>query len=87
MKQKCDSCNSCGMPLENKEDFALGDLSSDYCKYCVDATGQLLPYETILKSNAHYYQESQGITEQAALNMAQDLLKTMPAWKHIMDLR
>lgn len=83
MKQKCESCNSCGMPLENKEDFALGNEESVYCKYCVDKKGELLSYETILKNNAHYYQESQGLTEQAAIKMAKDLLKTMPAWKSI----
>lgn len=83
MKPKCESCNSCGMPLENKEDFAMGDTSSAYCKYCVDTKGQLLPYESILKANAQYFQESQGLTEQAAIKMTKDLLKTMPAWKNI----
>ncbi|MCC7404065.1 MAG: zinc ribbon domain-containing protein [Bdellovibrionales bacterium] len=83
MKPKCESCNSCGMPLESKEDFALGDTSSVYCKYCVDNVGQLLPYDTILKNNAHYYKESQGLTEQAATKMAKDLLKTLPAWKNV----
>lgn len=83
MKPKCKSCNSCGMPLESKEDFALGDAQSDFCKYCVDAKGKLLPYDTILENNAHYYKESQGLTEQAAIKMAKDLLKTMPAWKSV----
>ncbi len=83
MKPKCESCNSCGMPLEKKEDFALGDTSSSYCHYCVDKQGSLLPYETILKANANYYQESQGITEQAANKLAKDLLKSMPAWKNV----
>lgn len=82
MKPKCESCNSCGMPLENKTDFALGDTSSTYCKYCVDTKGGLLPYATILKNNADYYQESQGLTEQAATKMAKDLLLSMPAWKN-----
>jgi len=81
MKQKCTSCNSCGMPLKNKEDFALGNSASTLCRYCVDETGTLLPYDIILKNNAHYYSESQGLTEQAAKKMAADLLKTMPAWK------
>jgi len=81
MNPKCESCNSCGMPLENKEDFALADTSAIYCKYCVNEVGQLLPYTEILKNNAHYYKESQGITEQAATKMAKDLLQSMPAWK------
>ncbi len=81
MKPRCESCNSCGMPLQTEEDFALGDITAIYCKHCVDPNGQLLPYEKILHSNAHYYQESQGLTEQAALKMTRDLLVTMPAWK------
>ena len=82
MKQKCESCNSCGMPLEKKEDFAMGNLESQFCTYCVDKKGELLPYQTILENNAHYYKESQGLTEQAATKMAKDLLVTMPAWKN-----
>jgi len=71
------------MPLEKKEDYALGDLNAKYCSYCVDKAGQLLPFEKILDSNAHYYKESQGLTEQAATKMARDLLYGQPAWKHL----
>lgn len=81
MKTKCQSCSSCGMPLENAEDYSLGDVTSSYCRYCTDATGQLFPFEQILKNNADYFQESQGITAPAALKMATDLLKNQPAWK------
>lgn len=81
MKKRCESCNSCGMPLENDADFALGDPHSSFCKYCVDQKGALLPYDTVVKSNAHYYKESQGISDEAATKMAKDLLKTMPAWR------
>ena len=83
MKQKCASCHSCGMPLENQEDFALGDISSAYCKYCVDKMGALLPYETVLQNNAQYYKESQGLTDQAAVKMAKDLMVALPAWKNV----
>ncbi len=81
MKPKCQSCASCGMPLENAEDFALGDTASSYCQYCTDKKGMLLPYEKILKANQDYFKESQGLTETAALKMATDLLKSQPAWK------
>lgn len=83
MKPKCKSCSSCGMPLEKPEDFALGDAKSDYCRYCTDSTGKLLPYETVLKANSDYFQESQGLTQSAALKMAKDLLHSQPAWKHL----
>ncbi len=83
MKPRCQSCNSCGMPLEKKDDFALGDTAAIYCAYCTDTQGKLLPYEQILKANTDYLKESQGLTDQAALKMAKDLLKEQPAWKHI----
>lgn len=83
MKPRCESCNSCGMPLEKKEDYALSDTSAVYCTYCTDKKGELLPYEVILKNNTDYLKESQGLTDKAALKMAQDLLKEQPAWKHI----
>jgi hypothetical protein len=83
MKEKCQSCASCGMPLEKSEDYALGDTSQAYCVYCTDAKGQLLPFEKILKANANYYVESQGITPDAAMKMATDLLKNQPAWKNL----
>ena len=83
MKPKCKSCSSCGMPIENPKDFSLGDTSSDYCRYCTDKSGKLLPYEKILKANADYFKESQGLTNEAAHKMATDLLKSQPAWKNV----
>ena len=83
MSNKCPSCASCGMPMEKPEDFALSNISSIYCKYCTDSSGQLLPFEEILKMNADSFQESQGLTEMAAIKMATDLLKSQPAWKNL----
>ncbi|MGZ3749194.1 MAG: zinc ribbon domain-containing protein [Pseudobdellovibrionaceae bacterium] len=83
MNQKCKSCSSCGMPMENQEDFALGNSKSEFCKYCTDENGQLLSFEKILQANAGYFKESQGLADQAALKMATDLLKAQPAWKNM----
>lgn len=79
--KRCESCNSCGMPLVNDEDFALGDTGAEFCKYCVDEKGKLLPFEKIFEANKGYFQESQGLTDAAAAKMTNDLLKKMPAWK------
>lgn len=81
MKPKCESCNSCGMAMEKTDDYALGDSSAVYCRYCTDKAGRLLPFEDILKANAGYLKESQGISEQASLKLATDLLRGQPAWK------
>ena len=80
--EKCPSCSSCGMPMEKTEDFALANSASVFCRYCADDTGKLLPFEQILKSNSDYFKESQGLSEQAAMKMASDLLKSQPAWKN-----
>jgi hypothetical protein len=67
--------------MEKLEDFALQNTTSDYCKYCTDEQGKLLPWEKILNANADYFKESQGITEAASVKMATDLLRAQPAWK------
>ncbi len=81
MQTKCDSCGSCGMPLEKPEDHALGDISNSYCVHCADHNGKLLPYDTVLKSNIQYFIDSQGLDEAAATKMAKEFLLDMPAWK------
>ena len=81
MAEKCVSCGSCGMPMEKPEDFALGDVTQPYCRYCTDARGKLLPYEEVLDFNAHIYEQSQGVTSEAAKRLAQALLADMPAWR------
>lgn len=80
MVNKCISCASCGMPLEKKEDYALGNPASGYCRYCTDEGGKLLPYQQILDSNAKYYVDSQGVSADVAQRMARDLLSAQPAW-------
>jgi hypothetical protein len=80
MSKPCKSCASCAMPLERPEDFSQGNTQSEYCRYCTDETGNLLPYEAVLKMNAGFYIESQGISPEAAMKMAEDLLKSQPAW-------
>jgi hypothetical protein len=70
------------MEMVKAEDFALGDTSQEFCRYCTDKHGKLLSWEEILQGNVQYYMESQGLTSEAALRMATDYLKTLPAWKN-----
>jgi hypothetical protein len=67
------------MPMEKPEDFALGDVTRPYCRFCTDARGELLPYEQVLETNARFYVESQGVTPSAATAMAEAMLAGMPA--------
>jgi hypothetical protein len=79
--EKCMACGSCGMPMERPEDHALGDVNQQYCRFCTDEQGRLLPYEQVLDTNAEYYVKSQGVTPEAAQRLAAALLADMPAWK------
>jgi len=81
MAEKCPACGSCGMPMEKAEDFARGDVTRPYCRYCTDAHGELLPYEQVLEINVGFYVESQGITRAAAIEMARAMLADKPAWR------
>lgn len=82
MEKNCISCGSCGMPLTQPEDFALSDISSSYCKFCTDKTGQLLPFDSIVQGTAKFYVESQGFNLESATQMAKEMLLEMPAWKN-----
>lgn len=81
MTEKCTSCGSCGMPLETPADHALGDVTSEYCRFCTDEQGRLLPYERVLAITAEHLVTSQGITAEAAQHLAEGLLADMPAWR------
>ena len=67
--------------MERPEDFALGDVTRPYCRYCTDARGELLPFDQVLATNARFYVESQGVTPAAADAMARAMLEDMPAWR------
>jgi uncharacterized cysteine cluster protein YcgN (CxxCxxCC family) len=77
----CKTCGSCGMPLVNASDYALGDITQVYCTYCTDEQGHLKPYNTILQGMTDYIIHSQGINNKAALTIAEETLKRLPAWK------
>jgi hypothetical protein len=70
------------MPLERPEDHALGDVTQQYCRWCTDERGQLLPYESVLAMNAESYVKSQGVTLDAAKRLAAAMLADMPAWRN-----
>ena len=77
----CPSCGSCGFPMRTADDFAGGKLDSAYCSTCGDESGQLKPYEEVLRANADYLVRQQGIDATAARGLARALLASMPAWK------
>jgi hypothetical protein len=81
MTEKCASCASCGFPLEQRSDFAMGDPTNIYCAGCVDAEGRLRSYDEVLGMNTQYLVQNQGLDPEAARKMAAALMADLPAWK------
>jgi hypothetical protein len=67
--------------MRSADDFAGGKPDSAYCSTCGDDSGQLKPFEDVLRANADYLVRQQGIDLTAARGLARALLASMPAWK------
>jgi hypothetical protein len=76
----CQSCGSCGFPMNQPSDFAGGDPAAAFCSTCADARGKLKPFNQVVEANANYFVSEQGIDASAAREMARALLLSMPAW-------
>ena len=75
------SCVSCGMPLQNTEDFPLGDTSKDFCLHCARPDGEMKSYDEALTGMTAFICQSQGLDESAAREAAKKLMAKLPAWR------
>lgn len=73
-------CIACGMPMTKPEDFAQGDESKDYCRYCAHPDGSMQSYDEKLDSMTHFITRTQGLDESAARGVAERSLAKLPAW-------
>jgi hypothetical protein len=74
-------CIACGMPMKSVEDFAMGDLEKEYCKYCCRPDGTMQSYEEKLNSLTNFIVKTQGLDEKAANSAAKSMMAKLPAWK------
>ncbi len=71
-------CYSCAAPLDNPD---FKGTTADYCKYCVDASGKLLPKEKVQQGIAGWFKMWQpNIDDKVAMQRAAHYMKSMPAW-------
>lgn len=77
------NCIACGMPMEKKEDFAMGDESKDYCRYCARPDGSMQDYGEKLESMTQFIVRTQGLDEGAARTSAREMMAGLPAWKDV----
>ena len=72
-----DLCHSCSAPLSGE----FKGTSVNYCKYCTDEKGALLPREAIKKGITQWLKGWQpGLGDEEAVKRAEYYMKAMPAW-------
>ncbi len=74
-------CVACGMPMNEKEDFVLGDVQKNYCIHCAKEDGTMQSYEEKLESMTGFIIKTQGLDPEVATETAKALMKRLPAWR------
>jgi len=75
------TCIACGMPMREKDDFAMSDESKDYCKFCARPDGSMQSYDEKLDGMAAFIVKTQGLDQAAARNAAKGMMDKLPAWQ------
>jgi hypothetical protein len=75
------NCIACGMPMVKPEEFAMGDVTKDYCVHCARADGTMQSYSEKLESLSRFIVKTQGFDEKAARASAKEMMAKLPAWK------
>ncbi len=73
-----ENCYSCGMPIQDAKDRRP---ATDFCNYCTDDAGNLLPKEQVLQGIAQWLRSWQpGLDDVQAVTRAAVYMQAMPAW-------
>jgi len=75
------TCIACGMPMNKPSDFAMGDPEKDYCVYCSRSDGSMQSFEEKKEGLKNFIIKTQGFDENAALKAAENMMRSLPAWK------
>jgi hypothetical protein len=78
MTQK--NCIACGMPMKATTDFAMNDVTKDYCVHCARPDGSMQSFEEKRESMTTFIIKTQGFDKNAALQAAENMMKKLPAW-------
>lgn len=81
-KTNMKKCIACGMPMENPEDYAVGDPQKEYCRYCCHPDGTMQSYDEKLVSLTDFIVKTQGLDDKAANSAAKSMMAELPAWKN-----
>lgn len=75
------NCATCGMPLEKKEDFALGDENSEFCAYCVNPDGSVKSGEEIFEGGVQFFLGALGGEKSFAEKITRKNMSSLPYWQ------
>lgn len=74
-------CFACGMPLVNKEDFASGDMGSDFCVHCTDQNGKVKSCDEIFQGGVNFFL-SRGVSDPGtAERLVRKNMRRLPYWR------
>jgi thioredoxin-related protein len=74
-------CESCGMPMQKKEEFGGGNEENKYCVYCTDAQGNLKSRDEVRQGMIGFYMQMKNATKEEAEKIVDEQMAKMPAWK------
>jgi hypothetical protein len=74
-------CESCGMPLERKEDCAQGDENAQFCVYCVNADGRVKACEEVFQGGVQFFMDSLGGDRAEAEKITRKNMSQQPYWQ------
>jgi len=68
------------MPMNSTQDFAMSDISKDYCTHCARPDGSMQSYDEKLESMTGFIIKTQGFDLKAARETARSTMSRLPAW-------
>jgi len=75
-------CSACGMPLEKTEDFAQGNLESEFCLHCVNEDGSVKTCGEIFAGGVQFFM---GVIPGAEKSFAEKIvckhMNTLSYWQ------
>lgn len=81
------SCIACGMPMEQADQFAMGDVEKDYCVFCARPDGTMQSLDEKKQSLAGFIIRTQGFDPVAAETTALAMMRKLPAWAKALDVK
>ncbi len=75
------TCLSCGMPMNNPEDFGGENPENIYCVHCADRDGSLKSYVEVFRSMVNFMMMFQKMDNETAEKAVKAHIAKMPAWE------